>query len=85
MLFASFYKYSTPNFSSGKVPSSTPNTARKSVLLPKIQELGTRVMYHRPNDPNKFLLEVLGTLETARDQGMPVRSLLHFSVCRPSI
>ncbi|CAM9679990.1 unnamed protein product [Ectocarpus sp. 8 AP-2014] len=35
------------------------------------QELGTRVMYHRPKDPNKFLLEVLGTLQSAQGQGTP--------------
>eukprot|EP00752_Nemacystus_decipiens_P004339 g3964.t1 len=28
-------------------------------------------MYHRPKDPNKFLLEVLGTLKDAKGQGMP--------------
>jgi hypothetical protein len=32
-----------------------------------LQELCTRVMYHRPADPNAFLLEVLATLQEARD------------------
>ncbi|KAG5191160.1 hypothetical protein JKP88DRAFT_150124, partial [Tribonema minus] len=35
------------------------------------QELCTRVMYHRPSDPNAFLLEVLDTLRTARDSMVP--------------
>lgn len=34
------------------------------------QELGTRVMYHRPEDPNNFLLEVLGSLSAAKKQGV---------------
>ena len=32
------------------------------------------MMYHRPKDPNKFLLEVLGTLNDAKGQGTPVRA-----------
>lgn len=43
------------------------------VLRYDLKELGTRVMYHRPKDPNKFLLEVLGTLQSAQGQGTPVR------------
>lgn len=29
-------------------------------------------MYHRPKDPNKFLLEVLGTFQAAKEGGTPV-------------
>ena len=36
------------------------------------QELGTRIMYHRPTDPNNFLLEVLDTLHTAKKAKTPV-------------
>ncbi|CAM9966670.1 unnamed protein product [Discosporangium mesarthrocarpum] len=35
------------------------------------QELGMRVMYHRPQDPNSFLLEVLQNLCNAKKEGTP--------------
>ncbi|CAM9839137.1 unnamed protein product [Chrysoparadoxa australica] len=33
------------------------------------QELGTRVMFERPNNPSEFLLEVLGELQAAKKEG----------------
>ncbi|CAM9442115.1 unnamed protein product [Choristocarpus tenellus] len=35
------------------------------------KELGTRVIYHRPKDPNAFLLEVLQNLRKAKEGNTP--------------
>ena len=38
------------------------------------QELGTRLMFQRPKDPNAYLLQVLKDMKAARDSKTPVRT-----------